>query len=66
MHIINDQHQQIYNKLRIKNTYDIPLKTVDDYMHFLEDNYLLTTVKHFYSDKKREVSHKQKAMLLDM
>ena len=35
-------------------------------MHFLENNYLIATLKHFYSDKKREVSHKQKAMLLDM
>ncbi len=64
--IVNDQYWQIYNKLRIKNTYDIPLRTVDRYMHFLENNYIISTIKHFYSDKKREVSHKQKAMLLDM
>lgn len=66
MHIVNDQHAQIYNKLRIKNTYNIPLWSVERYMQFLEDNYIITTVKHFSSDKKREVSHKQKAMLLDL
>lgn len=66
LHIINDQYGQIYNKLRIKNTYDIPLRTVDRYMHFLENNYIISTLKHFHTDKKREVSHKQRAMLLDM
>lgn len=35
-------------------------------MNFLENNYLITTLRHFFTDKKREVSHKQKAMLLDM
>lgn len=35
-------------------------------MQFLEDNYIITTIKHFHTDKKREISHKQKAMLLDM
>lgn len=66
MQIINAQHEQIYNKLRIKNTYDIPLRIVDKYMRFLEDNYLITTLQHFSTDKTREVSHKQKAMMLDM
>jgi predicted AAA+ superfamily ATPase len=64
--IINDQRGQVYNKHQIKTQHNIPLRVVDAYLTFLEDNYLIASIEHRHTDKKREVSLKKKAMLLDM
>lgn len=39
---------------------------IDKYTQFLEDHFLITTLRHFFTDKKREVSHKKNSYLLDM
>jgi len=66
INIINDQFGQVYNKHQLKLQHNIPLRIVDTYLTFLEDNYLIASIEHRYTDKKREVSLKKKAMLLDM
>ncbi|MEI7477563.1 MAG: hypothetical protein WCJ81_03440 [bacterium] len=66
LHIVNDQHEQVYNKLRIKNNYEVPMGTVDRYIQFMENNHLTTSIPPFATDKKREVSQQQKVVMLDM
>ena len=66
INIINAQHGQVYNKHQLKQQHKIPLRIVDAYVSFLEDNYLIASIEHRYRDKKREVSLRKKAMLLDM
>lgn len=66
MHIINDQYARIHNKWAIKNTYNIPASIIDKYTRFLEDHYLIVTLRHFFSDKTKEVSHKKMSIILDM
>lgn len=66
LHIINDQYARIHNKRAIKNNYDIPPSLIDKYTRFLEDHGLIINLRHFFSDKTKEVSHKKTSMLLDM
>lgn len=64
--IINDTNRRIHNKRSIKNIYDISARMIDKYTRFLEDHFLIATLNHFFSDKKREVSHKRNSRILDM
>lgn len=39
---------------------------MEKYTHFLEDHGLTVNLRHFFSNKEKEVSHKKISMLLDM
>ena len=66
LHIINDQFARIHNKRAVKNIHNISSSVIEKYTRFLEDHFLITTLHHFFSDKKKEVSHKRSSVFLDL